>query len=191
MARGKQTANAAITAAIKESTMPNPATKGKGLAYQFLLDHVHHRGRECVIWKFAHDNAGYGMLGVNSGHYRAHRLMCRMAHGEPPTPKHQAAHECGNRNCVNPVHLSWKTNSENQRDSVKHGTASRKPGDRRFKLTAADVVKIRAMKGQKPHAEIAEMFGVSRDAIDKVIAGISWKDGGLAMRRAERLAQGA
>jgi hypothetical protein len=50
------------------------------------------------------------------------RFVCTLAHGEPPTPTHQAAHECGNghHNCINPKHLKWRTPLENSLQAKIH-----------------------------------------------------------------------
>jgi hypothetical protein len=58
---------------------------------------------ECLLWPFSKRNGrGYITGGPVS------RVVCKMAHGEPPTPEHDAAHfYCGNERCVNPHHLRW------------------------------------------------------------------------------------
>ena len=53
----------------------------------------------------------------------AYRAMCLMAHGRPPAPDAGVArHLCGNGhlNCVNPTHLEWGTQFENQQDRRLH-----------------------------------------------------------------------
>src|SRR4051812_22283993 len=61
----------------------------------------------CLIWPFCKSSYGYGMLRFRGRKTPASRVMCVMAHGEPPTLEHHAAHDCGNgdRGCVHPVHL--------------------------------------------------------------------------------------
>jgi hypothetical protein len=62
---------------------------------------------------------------VDSGHFeRATRVMCKLAHGPAPTPKHHAAHSCGKGHeaCINPKHLRWATPRENAADAKLHGT---------------------------------------------------------------------
>jgi hypothetical protein len=58
----------------------------------------------------------------------AHRAMCRLIHGNPPTPKHQAAHSCGNgrRGCVHPGHLRWATDAENRAERRAADAARRR-----------------------------------------------------------------
>lgn len=154
---------------IKKQIGPN---KGKGKAAAWLHAHVGHAGTGCLIWPFAIDDKGYGMLGHNGGHYKAHRFMCIFVRGEPPSRLHEAAHSCGNGNkgCVHPRHVSWKTGSQNQLDSVLHGTG-KKPGGPRRKLTAAMVAKIKTLKGKKTQRAVGAMFGVHAETIGKVWRG--------------------
>jgi hypothetical protein len=95
--------------------------------------------------------------------------------GPSPTPRHEAAHSCGNGHlgCVSPRHLSWKTHKENMADKVQHGTLSRGERIRNSKLTESAV---RSMK-QSGFADIkglAKTYGVCRQTIEAVKHGITW-----------------
>lgn len=139
-------------------------TKGKGKAQQWLVDHVNYQGDACLPWPFAKDNrVGRGSLGYNGRGWWAHRLMCVLAHGEPPTPKHQAAHNCGKGHfgCVNPKHLEWKTNSQNQLDRAKNGNALRNNHGNKSALTHEQQAEIVALRGRMTQVSIAAKFGVS------------------------------
>lgn len=128
------------------------------------MDHVGHEGEACLPWPFSKDGrVGRGSLTYRGKNYWAHRLMCEMAHGAPPTPKHQAAHNCGKGHygCVNPRHLEWKTNSENQIDRAKNGNALRNTNGPRSVLTPAQQAEIVALKGRMTQVAIAAKFGVS------------------------------
>jgi hypothetical protein len=154
--------------------MSAPANKGKGKGIAFLRALVGHQGDECVSWPMC-GLRGYGFVAVNGVVHYAHRLMCELAYGPPPTPEHQAAHSCGNghQGCVNPRHISWKTVSENMLDKRKHGTQyTRKT---RFKLTPEQVAEIRSLTG--PIAPMAARFGVCESNIRHIRAGRSWKTG--------------
>jgi len=155
--------------------------RGQGAGIAFLRAHVGHTGEDCLPWPMSTDGRGYGVLGFEGENYKAHRMMCILAHGEPPSPLHQAAHSCGNGHlgCVNPLHLSWKTPTQNMADSVAHGTARTDRGRKRVKLTVEQVQQILALKGVKSQQEVAEIFGVSWRQIGKIQRGVSWRGGQL------------
>jgi hypothetical protein len=133
----------------------------------WLEAHVGYQGEECLRWPFAWDpRIGRGRCYFRGRMWWAHRVMCVLAKGEPPTPKHEAAHECGkgHEGCVNPKHLSWKTRRENALDMRKHGTAvnSQTP---RFVFTEEQVEQIKALKGKMTQVALAEKFGCSLTTI--------------------------
>lgn len=152
--------------------MRNP-NKGKGKQAQWLRDHANHADPKCLIWPFYRLPNGYGQLGYLGRMRYAHRMMCELAHGEPPTTKHEAAHKCGNghQGCVNPKHLAWKTKAENRRESTSHGKGARNPYGTRGKLTDTDVAEIRASKGKMSNVEMAEKYGVSWTTINSILNG--------------------
>lgn len=159
--------------------MSEPYNKGAGQGLQWLRDHVDYDKHYCLIWPFARVR-GYGHVSVDGVLHYAHRYMCQIAHGEPPSSDHHAAHSCGRGDdgCVNPRHLSWKTQSENEIDKRRHGTSRAVTSEGlRYKLTAEQVAEIRAMRGTKTQAELAKMFGVSRRNIGMIQTGQSWPTG--------------
>jgi hypothetical protein len=133
--------------------------RGKSAAMDWLLAHIDYAGDECLIWPFARIAKGYGELGApNRKMQYAHRVMCTLVNGPPPTPKHQTAHSCGRGHdgCVHPRHVSWKTNGENQLDRRIHGTINVP----RQRLTVRQVEEIRARKGLETQASIAKRLGI-------------------------------
>jgi hypothetical protein len=149
------------------------ATKGEGKTYKWLLDHLSYEEDYCLIWPFYRNPNGYGMLGHNGEHHWAHRLMCELVNGPAPSPKHEAAHSCGNGagGCAHPKHLSWKTKSQNLLDCSGHGTQARSYHGAQGRLTIDQVEGIRALKGRKPQAEIASIFGVSEPTVRDIFLG--------------------
>jgi hypothetical protein len=149
---------------------------GNGEAIKWLHEKTSYSGNECLTWPFCRGQYGYGILVVYYRRYAAHRLMCKLAHGEPPTPLHQAAHSCGkgHEGCVNPRHLSWKTSAENGDDRRKHGTAKH-TWKGRAKLTPEDAIKIYSLRGIETIAEIAPKFGVSKFTISNIFSGKVWR----------------
>jgi hypothetical protein len=147
--------------------MGGPPNKGRGKCVTFLREAFARDDADCIIWPFSTNGLGYGVFGYLGKNLYAHRFSCELKRGPAPTDGHQAAHSCGNghNGCINPNHLSWKTNSENQLDRRVHGTQRVRDGIRQ-KLTREQVAQVRALKGKLSLFEIAEKFGVKRGCIE-------------------------
>ena len=147
----------------------------KNTRKQWLLDRVGYDGDECLLWPFSTVD-GYGNLGIDGRQYYAHRYMCELVNGSPPSPKHHAAHECGNGpgGCVHPKHLNWKTPSENAQD---RNTQLENWTSKQGVLTPDDIAEIRALRGVVKQSDLAKKFNVSRGHIGAVMRGEKgWKN---------------
>lgn len=134
-------------------------------------------GDDCLPWPYCRSSMGYAITDRRGhGTDSVPRILCIAVNGKPPTPKHQAAHNCGkgHKGCVNPRHLRWATPQENQIDRIKHGTHNRGTRQGRSKLTEADVRAIRSMAGEASHASIAAKFGVGESNIRSILKRINW-----------------
>lgn len=145
----------------------------KGSSEAFLRAHVDHQSDECLNWPYRVVPAGYGLAVIGGVQKRAHRWMCILAHGEPPTPRHEAAHRCGRPVCVNPRHVRWATPAENVADKLIHGTHNRGERSGRAKLTEADVAEIRSAAPDLK--ALMAKFGVSKGCISKIRCGLRWR----------------
>ena len=97
-------------------------------------------------------------------------LVCRAFHGEPPSPKHEVAHNDGVRTNNAAANLRWSTKSENNLDKSVHGTATGgKRGSRT--LSADQIVEARRLRG----------LGASINAIARHF-GCDWSTAKLALR---------
>lgn len=144
--------------------MSEPYNKGKGKAIEWIRAHVDYNKEPCLRWPFSYDSGvGRGRLGWNGKNYWAHRLVCEMAHGPAPVGKDQVAHSCGNGHmgCVNPRHLSWSDQFENQKDRAKHGTAVTSKWGNLGKITREQIDRIRTMKGKMTQMALAAELGIS------------------------------
>jgi hypothetical protein len=150
-------------------------------------------GDGCWLWWGYRDEEGYGVLQVQGQPYRAHRLSYLISNGEQPG-HWVICHRCNNRRCVNPAHLYAGTPADNTRDAVEAGTLHVAYGDDHWthkrpdrvakgsrvggsKLTAEQVLVIRAdySQGRANHRELAERFGITREAISRIIQRRNWK----------------
>lgn len=140
----------------------------------WLEAHADHDGEGCLIFPFG--TGRYGHVNMDGVNMHAHRAMCILAHGEPPTPEHEAAHSCGKGHlaCVHPKHLRWDTPKTNQADRITHGTDSRGEKCATAILTEDQARFIKASRGKIGQQELAERFGVSRAAISAIHSGRNW-----------------
>lgn len=116
---------------------------------------------ECVVWPLARTKNGYGRASLHGRSVDAHRLVCMLAHGEPPSDRHHAAHICGKgrEGCVNPSHLRWATPKENKADQLRHGTAPCGEKSPHARFSDEEARAIYAKRGQLPAAELARQLG--------------------------------
>ncbi len=151
------------------SPYANPDDDGAGL--EWLLFHRGYPGEDCIVWPLARNRQGYGTQAFNGRTQGAHRAMCILAHGEPPSSEHEAAHSCGrgHEGCVNPNHLSWKTPKENGADKVLHAELTGRTGH--MKLTHAQCLEIIALRGTSPQSHVARRYGVSEATISRLLSG--------------------
>lgn len=160
--------------------LAGPTFNGEPLAW--LEARVRHADKDtCLIWPYARHEAnrggrGYGKVFIGGEQRFAHRVMCTLAHGDPPTPKHEAAHTCGkgHEGCVNPNHLRWDTTQGNADDRRVHGTVNKGSRNGRAVLSEDDVRQIKSLLGTMSQRAIAERFGVSRWAVTDIANGRRW-----------------
>ena len=145
----------------------------------WLLAHVAWKDdAECLTWPFWRTASGYGPS----------RKMCTLAHGEPPSPIHQAAHSCGkgHEGCVNPLHLRWATPMENAADRVDHGRVVRGADAHNSKLTDDQVREIKRrlhLGGWGAGRKLAREFGVHEATICDIKKGRRWSHVPLAQQK--------
>lgn len=141
-----------------------------GALMDWIEANASHLGDDCLIWPFASTANGYGVVTFRGKRTRASRAMCTVAHGEPPTPQHDAAHSCGRgaAGCTHPGHLRWATKSENMAEKVKHLAGPRGATHPCAKLSASEVREIRRLVGSQKQSEIAAAYGVDQSHVSRI-----------------------
>lgn len=158
-------------------TAGGPVRRPAGSAGRFIETALLHKGDECLLWPFIRNKRGYAMLWTATGKVPVCRIVCERRHGLPPTPKHEAAHSCGNGHlgCVAPSHLRWATHAENEVDKIVHGTVLMGESSPASKLTEVQVREIRALMGVLSQSKIAVKYGVSRGTVHQIHHRQVWR----------------
>ena len=153
-------------------------TPGRGLKFiQEIVMNYH--GDDCLKWPYGTVETGSERpsMWMNNKHVIPARVVCTMAHGEPPDPSMHAAHSCGNGHlgCVNKQHLRWATAAENAADMVIHGTQIRGEASAWAKLEEVDVQMIRTLADAGfSQRKISKRFGVSNQQVSRIVRGKKW-----------------
>lgn len=128
------------------------------------------KGRRC--WEWVGKGGKYGII---SG-MPAQRFSWLIHYGDIP-PKMDVCHKCDNPSCVKPSHLFVGTRADNIRDAAKKGRMCHGEKHRNNKLRAVDVMRIKRSDCSQWGAKmgLAKRFGVSRQNIDQILSGKSWR----------------
>ncbi|WP_271169429.1 hypothetical protein [Hansschlegelia plantiphila] len=144
----------------------------------WLTDKLRVETDDCIIWPFANDRSGRGVVLYRGNYMAPYRAACFEVFGDPPTPEHQTAHSCGNGHlaCVNKRHLRWATSKENSEDTVAHGRQVRGERISRALLNREQVIEIRGLleARQCRQQDLAERYGVSKQLISAIHNRACW-----------------
>ena len=140
-----------------------------------LLSHVVVNENGCWIWQ-GERVRGYGRIRAFGRKVMAHRASYEIHIGVIPDGLH-VLHRCDVPSCCNPEHLFVGTRSDNIRDAISKGRKKPVCGSRIWtsRLASASVLEIRERaKVGEPKSKLALDYGVSRQAISKIINRLNW-----------------
>lgn len=147
-----------------------------GSRLRFLQANVGYDGDGCLF--FPGVKRTRQSVEFEGAEWKASRLMCRLAHGTPPSDRHEAAHSCGKGDlgCIHPLHLRWATKIENESDKVRHGTLLNGEAHPKAKLSMAQIrcVRLRIERGET-QASVARAFGISETQISRIKNKKHWR----------------
>ena len=132
----------------------------------------------CWPWTGRRDPDGYGRVSLDNTARGAHVLAWELANGRRVPPGQLVRHRCDNPPCVNPAHLSIGSYLDNSADAVARGRTLAGERNPSAKLTAADVVAIRAACESYRHGlytELARKYCVTSKMIALAARGLRWR----------------
>lgn len=103
---------------------------------------------------------------------RVNRLVLIAFAGPAPADKPMACHEDNDRSNNRASNLRWDSNSGNQRDRKRNGTAHLTGKPFMGRSRAAQVKQM--VEGGSSMRETAQTFGISRAHVGNIVAGRNW-----------------
>jgi len=139
---------------------------------RFLAKVQQAENHECWEWTAGKTN-GYGQFRIGTNHYRAPRLMWRLAHGSDPMGS-LVLHACDNPGCCNPSHLFLGSASDNSNDMKQKGRAKLFMGEEHGQAKLSDEAVIEIYCSSETCADLARKHGVSSSLISRIRTGKNW-----------------
>ena len=134
----------------------------------------------CWLWTGCTDKDGYGKFWSawdRGWSDKAHRFSYQLIMGDIPKGL-TLDHMCAVKNCVNPDHLQALTPSDHNRLEHERGVMRQAKGEDqgKSKLTESQVLEIceRYAEGGVTQAELADEYGMGRQAISDIATGKHW-----------------
>jgi len=119
-------------------------------------------GSYCKLWNGTLKD-GYPQMYIDGKELRGHIVACSIANNYTRIDDLFASHECGQSECVNPLHLTFKSHQENMKDKLRHGTDNRK-------ISYEIVVDIRKRRSTgQSKVSIARLYSLSTRYVSDII----------------------
>lgn len=119
------------------------------------------------------DGRGYPAGNRLKGRRSIAKVMYEREKGKFPRGK-VIMHECDNRMCINPKHLSAGSQTDNLQDMWRKGRGACGEKHGQSVLTLEEVKKIRSLKGTMSYAKMAKMMGRPMTTVYCAAVGRSW-----------------
>lgn len=106
---------------------------------------------------------------------RIHNLVASAWLPPKPSCRHEVAHNNGNKLDNRSSNLRWALHVENGADMVAHGRSTQGVRHPNVKINELIVKNVRAVASSGvTYKEVGEQFGLSRQHIRKIVAGLLW-----------------
>lgn len=127
----------------------------------------------CIVFEGRISKQGYGKVCLDGKDRFAHRIAWMWAHGGDPIPAGMfVCHKCDNPPCINPAHLFLGTPRDNVADMVAKGRNATGLSLPQTKLTAEQVMEIRAAYAVGvTQDELGQKYGVTGAYICVLLSG--------------------
>jgi hypothetical protein len=143
---------------------------------KFLATAILHTGDKCLLWPFSVNTRGYPQMRWEGTTREVHRILCRLAHGEPKggavAKNPDASHSCATPRCISPQHVRWKTRKENIAEGTSHTNDQNGERNKMVCLTTKQVLAIRA--DPRSGSAIGRDYGITQTHVSKIKRRERW-----------------
>ena len=156
---------------MRQFKFPRTPNGNPSVGYELRIE----KTGDCWIWRGSISSNGYGIYQTYKrylGTSWAHRVAYILKYGEIPKNL-EIMHNCDNKLCVNPEHLSLGTHQENENGKLARGRTLQGVNHPQAKLTKEQVQRIKVEQGT--YKEIAKRYNTSPSQICNIRKGNSWK----------------
>ena len=132
---------------------------------------------DCWLWTAAARNKheGYGAFYLDGRNQPASRIAHILSNGPVPEGM-EVCHRCDNPPCCNPAHLFIGTRKDNNDDKVRKGRTAAGETSGKNKVTAAQVLEIRAKRESMTVIELGNIYGLHHTTISDICTRKSWRN---------------
>jgi len=144
--------------------------------------------QDCWIWRGYVDPSGQPKINTDKKPKNARRVAAEALGRYDPRRHRSCVAACGEPLCVSPYHAQALTPAEHVRRQVAmgalnnaaHMAAINQARRRRAKLSHERVAEARerVLERGEDRGEVARSYGVTRDALNRALAGRTWRDSG-------------
>lgn len=130
-----------------------------GNALNTLLNLISQTTDQCILWPYASNKAGYGIICIKGKNRRASAVAWELTNGTRIPKGKEACHTCDNPPCINPIHIFAGTHKENMQDSSSKRRMTHGEKHYHARITE-DIVRI-IRNSSKTSKELSEQLGLS------------------------------
>lgn len=144
-----------------------------GNALNTLLNLISQTTDQCILWPYASNKAGYGIICIEGKNRRASAVAWELTNGTRIPKGKEACHNCDNPPCINPRHIFAGTHKENMQDSSSKRRMTH--GEKHYHARITEDIVRMIRNSNKTSKELSEQLGLNPGHICVIRQRKIWK----------------